>query len=260
MNYVRLAAYAWVAYVTINLLIMLIDILALVFIGVVGFIASIGLSIGSGIKALTGSILGFGIAFIISSLTSLILSAYAVYKIYRWLDKKVREAAVNKLRQLGFNVSPNDMGFLAHRYYLMLLPTPEIEEEFNRRRSELDIRYRAALTTAMYVVITYVLIFTIIYIINIVIASFSIPTLIMFLNWGNPTSPVITNAFTTATVTMGRALTPSIPLSLIGLASGWAYASEELKTIILRRPETTEADIKKVLNAIGQGILDATLY
>ncbi|MGC8542572.1 MAG: hypothetical protein ACP5NQ_01420 [Vulcanisaeta sp.] len=41
---------------------------------------------------------------------------------------------------------------------------------------------------------------------------------------------------------------------------GYAYISEELKTITLRRSKTTTTCIKKALNSIVQGVLDALMY
>ena len=107
-------------------------------------------------------------------------------------------------------------------------------------------RYKSAVTAGAYVAIAYSLIFMIILMANAFIANLVIGA--------------ITHNWSLAYEVMGIGFALAMPWFLIGFVSGWAYASQELKTVVLRRPETTEADIKKVLNAIGQGILDAILY
>ncbi|WP_054842038.1 hypothetical protein [Vulcanisaeta distributa] len=52
----------------------------------------------------------------------------------------------------------------------------------------------------------------------------------------------------------------SIWLFLLGLASGYAYVSEEQKTVVLRRPETTAEEAKKTMKNITQGLLDLLFY
>ena len=233
MNYVRLAARIWIAYVIINLFILFIDFVAVIFFGV-------SLDV-----ALTGYFAGI-IGVLVGVFVGVALGVYAAYKLTKWLHRKVQENAANKLRQLGFNVEPRDMGFLAHRYYLMLLPTPEIEEEFRRRFSEVGTRYKAAVTAGAYVAIVYSFIFMLALMINAFVANLVIGA--------------ITHNWSLAYRVMGIGFALALPWFLIGFVSGWAYASEELKTVVLRRPETTTADIKKILNAIGQGVLDAILY
>ena len=240
MNYVRLASYVWIAYLLINLVIVLADGLVAVFL--------LALSITGIIPTLIGSAfgkLGIAIGWLIGMLVGASAGAYAAYRFYKWLDRRVREVAANKLRQLGFNVEPRDMGFLAYRYYLMLLPTPEVEGEFRGRFGELRARYTSALTAAIVAVGIYVAIFTLIYVANVL--AIYLFVLLATQSW-----------LTAYRVMWG--LAPLAGMPLIGLISGVAYASEELKTVVLRRPETTVTDVKKVLSAIGQGVLDAVLY
>ena len=218
----------WGAYVTLNLLIIFFDLVGVWFVILFGAIGWVGGRIGSVI----GALIGFGFA------------AFTMHRTYDWFDGRVREAAVSRLRKLGINVSPKDLGFLAHKYYQLVLPTPEIEEEFRRRFKEIRIRYAAAYTTAYYVVVIATAIFTLILYFNIlvielVLGASSLPDLLL------PIAPVIL-------------------LFAAGIISGSMHVREEMKTVVLRRPETTSEEVEKVLktvlNAIAQGILDAILY
>ena len=236
MNYIRLAIRIWITYAIAILIILFID--GAVAIALAAFTAIAGIGWGVGLGIYSRSELVGGLIAMIVSFTSFPVGGYAAYKFAKWLDMRTRRLAVDKLRKLGFNANPKDLGFLAHRYYLMLLPTPEIEEEFSRRLDEVSTRYNAAVTTAFYAYIIYNLFNIMLIFINLVVILAVMGKIEYIL-----LSPA-----------------PLVILFLIGVFNGWVYAREELKTVVLRRPETTMVDVRKALNAIAQGILDVVLF
>ncbi|WP_054842037.1 hypothetical protein [Vulcanisaeta distributa] len=81
MNLVKLLSRVWVGFVLFGLLIPLVDALAAVFIFVMGVVEVIGIALGP-FGAFFGVFIGIA------------LGAYAAYRVFKWIDGKMRAVAL----------------------------------------------------------------------------------------------------------------------------------------------------------------------